>query len=146
MDVKFSVVIPCYNAERWISETLDSVVNQTFKVHEVIVIDDGSTDSSLDRLQEHSAVTHLLQTQRKGPSVARNAGIQVATGDWIAFLDADDLWYPNHLERITALVKNNKSVVYLAATEHFSINVNRIVSMSDTGPFDQSISGLDHAT
>lgn len=143
--MKFSVVIPCYNAERWIAKTLDSVNGQTFSPHEVIVVDDGSTDGSTDYLRASSIPTTVLQTQNVGPANARNLGISKATGNWVAFLDADDWWQPEHLERVNNLMAKANDVVYLAAAEHYSINVDRIVSMSDTGPFKAPTNGLDHA-
>ncbi|NER52918.1 MAG: glycosyltransferase family 2 protein [Symploca sp. SIO1A3] len=144
--MKFSVIIPCYNAERWIEQTLESVANQTLSAYEIIVVDDGSTDNSRDRIQGSSIPITLLQTQRLGPGAARNRGIAAATGDWIAFLDADDWWQPNHLERVQALLSNTDDVVYLAAAEHYSLNVNRVVSLSDNGPLTQPTNQLDHTT
>lgn len=146
MPVTFSVVIPCYNAERWIDQALDSIAGQTLRPHEVIVVDDGSTDGSRDRTQAHAIVTHRLSSSNQGPAAARNIGIEAATGDWVAFLDADDWWQPTHLERVAALISRSEAVVYLAAAEHYSINVNRIVSMSDTGPFQRPTDDLDALT
>jgi glycosyltransferase involved in cell wall biosynthesis len=149
MSIRFSVVIPCYNADRWIQQTLESVLQQTIPADEILMIDDGSSDSSLSiisRISETSAIPiHIFHSDRLGPAGARNIGIQAAIGDWIAFLDADDWWKPNHLERIIQAVQNTSDVVYIAAAEHFSINVNRIVSQSST-PFDSLQNGLDHDT
>jgi glycosyltransferase involved in cell wall biosynthesis len=144
--MKVSVVIPAYNAALWIGQTLQSVAAQTWPAAEVIVVDDGSTDGTLDQLKASAVVSQVLQTDHGGPAIARNAGIAAATGDWVAFLDADDWWQPNHLERLQTLVEGGGDVVYLGAAEHFSINVNRVVSMSDVGPFQQPTHGLDHAT
>lgn len=135
--MKISVVIPCYNAAPWLEQTLTSVAHQHHPPDEVIVVDDGSTDHSLEQLRASSHITHLLQTPHLGPASARNAGIQAASGDWVAFLDADDWWQPDHLGRIQRLMAHSPDSVYLAAAEHYSINVNRIVSMSDTGPFEE---------
>ncbi len=144
--MKISVVIPAYNAEAWLEQTLGSVAAQTYPAHEVIAVDDGSTDGTLHYLQGHSGVTRVLQTDHGGPAVARNAGIAAATGDWVAFLDADDWWHPTHLEQAHQLLQGGSDVVYLGAAEHFSINVNRVVSRSDVGPLQQPTAGLDHAT
>jgi glycosyltransferase involved in cell wall biosynthesis len=147
--MKFSVVIPCYNAERWIVETLESVTSQTLLPHEILVVDDGSSDRSVvlvSALIETSCVPiTLLRSKRQGPALARNVGISAATGDWVAFLDADDWWQPNHLARICEAVETSGDVVYLAAAEHFSINVNRVVSRSDS-PFSTLQQQIDHAT
>lgn len=95
-----SVVIPAFNAAAYIGEALDSVLGQTFKDFEIIVINDGSTDSeTLERVLEpyRACVTYLRQGNR-GPGAARNAGIRQARGQYIAFLDADDLWSPQYLD------------------------------------------------
>ncbi|MGK7889814.1 MAG: glycosyltransferase family 2 protein [Leptolyngbyaceae cyanobacterium] len=147
--MKFSVVIPCYNAEQWIVQTVESVVTQTLSPHEILMVDDGSDDRSLTLVQElaqSSAVPiRLLQSDRQGPAAARNMGISSATGDWIAFLDADDWWKPDHLERIQIAVDTSGDSVYLAAAEHFSISANRVVSRSDS-PFSTVQNNIDHAT
>ena len=75
------------------------VTHQTYRLHETIVIDDSSTDSSLAEIDRSGAALKLLQVDTHNAAVARNAGIEAATGDWIALLGADDVWYPNHLAR-----------------------------------------------
>ncbi|MDM4018850.1 glycosyltransferase [Roseiconus lacunae] len=96
-----SVIIPTYNCADYIGEAIDSVLNQSVVASEVIVIDDGSTDDTLDKLAKfRSAPGFQLLTQRNaGPHVARNRAIRVSSGSLIAFLDSDDIWYPNKLER-----------------------------------------------
>jgi glycosyltransferase involved in cell wall biosynthesis len=95
---RISVVIPAYNAEAFIEETVDSALAQTHPDVEVVVVDDGSTDGTLDRLARfgHRIIVH--RQSNAGVSAARNAGVLRATGAWIAFLDADDVWLPNKLE------------------------------------------------
>jgi glycosyltransferase involved in cell wall biosynthesis len=94
-----SVIIPAYNVSSYISETLNSVFSQTFQDFEVIVVDDGSPDrGALKRvLQPYSSRIVYLEQENKGPSAARNAGIRVARGTYVAFLDADDFWESNYL-------------------------------------------------
>ena len=106
-DFRATVVIPAYNSGRFLAETLDSVLAQTVPAHEIIVVNDGSTDDTAavaERYAERTAgrVIHHRQENR-GVSAARNAGIGRATGDWIAFLDADDLWELQFLERVRPL-------------------------------------------
>ncbi len=113
--MKFSVIIPCYNAASWIGSCLQSVAVQTHPAHEVIVIDDGSTDDSLARIESAGVRVHILHTARANAAGARNAGIAAATGDWIALLDADDVWYPNHLERAASLLEGSHDVAFMAA-------------------------------
>ena len=96
-----SIVIPLYNKERFIKETLDSVFNQSFTDYEIIIVNDGSTDSSVFIVNaiEDQRIT-VLSNQNKGVSYARNFGISKANSDLIALLDGDDLWEQNHLENL----------------------------------------------
>jgi len=91
-----SVIIPAFNAARYIRSSLMSVLEQDYKNVEIIVVDDGSTDSTREIVQEFGKVKYLRQLNR-GQGAARNAGIAVARGDFFAFLDADDLWLPTKL-------------------------------------------------
>lgn len=94
-----SVIIPAYNAERTILETIESVQQQTFSDLEIIVINDGSTDKTLDLLYGvKDKRLQIFSYKNGGVSTARNRGISHATGEFIAFLDADDLWTPDKLE------------------------------------------------
>jgi teichuronic acid biosynthesis glycosyltransferase TuaG len=92
-----SVVIPLYNAEKYIGETLESVFAQTYNPFEVIVVNDGSTDSSLSVVRKYPDVKVISQTNQ-GEGITRNNGVAVSKGDFIAFLDADDLWEKHKLE------------------------------------------------
>ena len=103
--MKFSVIIPVYNKERYIRKTIQSVLKQTFRDYEIIVVDDGSKDDSfkiVKSMQEDSIV--LVQQENSGVAAARNTGIESARGEYIAFLDADDYWHPNYLEVIDDLI------------------------------------------
>lgn len=106
MDI--SVVVPAYNSSRFIEAALDSVAAQTLAPREIIVIDDGSTDDTFERVQRWQAKTKLnvtlLKQANQGVSAARNHGIRNATGDWIALLDADDIWLAEHLTRLAGAV------------------------------------------
>jgi glycosyltransferase involved in cell wall biosynthesis len=109
-----SVVIPCFNAEQWVKEALDSVEKQTRPAEEVILVDDGSTDKSLEIVLKHFPGVRICRTNRANVAGARNAGIAAASGKWIAFLDADDCWYPDHLERAARALDGSDDVAYLA--------------------------------
>jgi glycosyltransferase involved in cell wall biosynthesis len=100
-----SVVIPLYNKKNAIKDALDSVFNQTFLPDEIVIINDGSTDGSekIVELLNHPLVT-LIHQKNAGVSAARNKGINTAKNEWIAFLDADDVWMPNYLKEITDLL------------------------------------------
>jgi glycosyltransferase involved in cell wall biosynthesis len=93
-----SIIIPTYNAEPYIGETLDSVLSQTYPRREIIVVDDGSTDRTPQCLEAYSSTIRYLRQENAGAGAARNAGLKAASGDYIAFLDADDLWLPEKLE------------------------------------------------
>ena len=99
-----SVIIPLYNKEYFIKKTLLNVLNQTFLDFEIILVNDGSTDGSLDIVNsfDNERIT-LYTTENKGVSHARNYGVSKSTSDLIAFLDADDLWESNHLENLYSL-------------------------------------------
>jgi glycosyltransferase involved in cell wall biosynthesis len=95
---RISVVIPAYNRADFIKATVESVLAQTLRPAEVIIVDDGSTDHTPDVCAQFAAPVKSLRLQNSGPAAARNAGIHAATGDWIAFCDSDDLWDPHKLE------------------------------------------------
>jgi len=100
MNPKISVVIPVYNAERFISNTIKSVLNQSYPAHEIIVIDDGSTDNTPKILKGFKDKIISRRIKNTGsPSIPRNIAMDMATGSYIAFLDHDDLWFKNKLER-----------------------------------------------
>ena len=94
-----SVVIPVYNAEPYLEDTLKSVFAQTYPHIEIIAVDDGSSDRSVDILKRYSGRVALVKQKNSGPAVARNRGVREARGKWIAFLDADDLWAPDKIQR-----------------------------------------------
>jgi len=101
---KISVIIPLFNKGFTISETLQSVLAQTFTNFEIVIVNDGSTDNGFEIISTFlDNRIKLFQQQNKGAAAARNLGIKKATGELIAFLDADDYWYPNHLEELFKL-------------------------------------------
>lgn len=101
---KISVIIPLFNKGFIISETLQSVLAQTFTDFEIIIVNDGSTDNGFEIVSQFTDNRiKLFQQENKGAAAARNLGIEKATGELIAFLDADDYWFPNHLEELMKL-------------------------------------------
>src|SRR5574344_864029 len=90
---KISVIIPAYNASSTIDETIKSVLNQTITNIELIVIDDNSSDNTLEVLKKYKNIKVLKNKKRLGPALTRNRGIEISTGSFIAFIDADDIWY-----------------------------------------------------
>ncbi|WP_406683349.1 glycosyltransferase family 2 protein [Seonamhaeicola sp. MEBiC1930] len=111
----FSVIIPLYNKEFFIKDTLSSVINQTFKDFEIIIIDDGSTDKSYDVVNSfNDDRIQIIRQKNSGLCASRNKGINHAKGKFIAFLDADDLWMVDFLETINYLIKNHPEQVVFA--------------------------------
>ena len=105
-NMKFSVVIPLYNKEQSISSSIESVLNQVHKDFELIIVNDGSTDKSLQVVQGYDDKRINIVTQRnQGVSVARNLGAELAQYDYLVFIDADDMWDPNFLETVSNMRK-----------------------------------------
>jgi glycosyltransferase involved in cell wall biosynthesis len=96
---RFSVIVPAFNCGRYIGESLESILKQSYPAVEIIVVDDGSTDNTAHIVQQLTARYPILYIRQhnQGPAVARNRGVDVAKGDWVAFLDADDIWHPAKL-------------------------------------------------
>ncbi|MFN9715810.1 MAG: glycosyltransferase [Planctomycetota bacterium] len=110
-----SIVIPCFNAERTIAEAIQSGLDQTYEHREIIVIDDGSTDRSLEIIQSFGNQIRWETGPNRGGNHARNRGIQISQGEFIQFLDADDLLYPNKLE-VMVPVASARGNEYLVAS------------------------------
>lgn len=105
-EIKFSVIIPLYNKENSIFSTIQSVLDQTYTDFELIVVNDGSTDNSLNVVEQFSDKRlRVLDKKNGGVSSARNFGIQSAMNPWIALLDGDDLWLPEFLEKACSMIK-----------------------------------------
>lgn len=107
-----SIITPIYNCEQFLQETIQSVLNQTYTNWELILIDDCSTDNSLSiaetAAQRDSRIRVIKLDQNSGPAVARNIGIKKAKGKYIAFLDSDDMWFPNKLEKQLSFMEKNQ--------------------------------------
>lgn len=99
MTAKVSVLLPVYNGEAHLERTLRGVLDQTLRPHEIIVVDDGSTDRTPDILSRYKERLRILRVGNGGVSRARNTAMAAATGDWFAFIDHDDVWFKNKLER-----------------------------------------------
>lgn len=113
--MKISVIIPCHNCGPWVAQSLQSVSEQNYRPHEIIVINDGSTDDSVDRFVESGVSITLLHTHYGNAAAARNEGARLATGDWLAFLDADCTWLPHHLAAFRdALAKSPNDVTWFS--------------------------------
>jgi len=125
-NIKFSVIIPVYNAANFIKGTLDSIKNQTYRNYEVLITNDGSTDSTEKVLRDYKKLTPNFPldftTQRnKGVSTARNNAISQANGNYIAFLDQDDWWFPDKLKKAAEILSDNMDIDVLY---HEAVAVN----------------------
>ena len=115
--MKFSVIVPLYNKSDFVVNSVNSILAQEFTELEVIVIDDGSTDNSVQRLYSIADPRLIvLQQSNSGVAVARNLGISSATGDFICFLDADDLWAPDHLLNLRVLIHEDPNAIAWATS------------------------------
>ncbi len=119
----FTVVIPAYNPGPFLTEALESVARQTVQPAWVVVVDDGSTDGTFERatrlLADHALPGVVLRQVNQGISATRNAGIAAGKTDWIALLDADDLWLPTHLEQLRAAIAFCPDAVVAAGDSRF---------------------------
>lgn len=130
MEIFFSVIIPLYNKEQDIENTIKSVLSQTYKQFEVVVINDGSTDAGEEVVRQFiDGRIKIFSIKNSGVSVARNYGVQVSIGDYVAFLDADDYWYPYHLQNLNAIITKYPSGKWFATAYEIEHNNRLTLSM-----------------
>lgn len=125
-----SIITPCYNGAKYISETIDSVIAQTYPKWEMIIVDDGSKDNSADIVREYEAKDeriHLIQQKNAGSAAARNNGIRQCNGQYIALLDADDLWKPDFLKKQIVFMKKRKAVCVFCSYERIDGHSKQIL-------------------
>lgn len=129
-----SIITPMYNSENFILKTIESVVNQTYSNWELLLIDDGSTDNTIQIVegfkQKYSNIRLLQNSTNLGAAQSRNKGIIEAKGDYIAFLDADDLWKPNKLDQQIQFMQNHNCDVSFSSYEQIDENgkpLNKLV-------------------
>lgn len=134
-DIRISVVIPTYNRAGQVPAAVRCVLAQTHAPHEVIVVDDGSTDGTAEALAPLMDRIRYIKTENRGVSAARNRGIREATGDWIAFLDSDDTWTPEKLRRQAECVaKTGAKVCFCICTNEEGRPIDGLGAMdSDWG-------------
>ncbi|MBT8261716.1 MAG: glycosyltransferase family 2 protein [Bacteroidia bacterium] len=112
---RFSVIIPLYNKSNDIQSTIESVLDQDFSDFEIVVVNDGSTDDSEAKVKAISDDRiKLFSKENQGVALTRNFGVEKATADYITFLDADDLWYPNHLKDLDTLTRSHPQTKWFA--------------------------------
>ena len=119
--MKVSIITPSYNSEKYISETIESVLTQTYKNWEMIIVDDASSDDSLQIIEQYAQkddrIKVIKSKQNMGPAKARNRAIEEAKGKYIAFLDSDDVWFPEKLEKQIKFLTENSLVLTYSAYE-----------------------------
>lgn len=107
-----SVILPVYNSEKYLRETIDSILQQSYKELEIIIVNDNSTDSSEEIIFEYqkksTKIKYIKQIKNQGVAVARNTAIEKSTGRFLAFIDSDDIWYSEKLEKQIAMLVENK--------------------------------------
>ena len=136
----FSIIVPLYNGAKYIEHTLDSVLSQTYKNYEIVLVNDGSLDTVGEVVKQyisrHSAAKFIyLEQKNKGLGGARNTAIRRASGDIIAILDQDDLWYPNKLERVLGVYKKYPEVSIVCHDQYIREN-GKIKCKAITGPYE----------
>ena len=107
---KVTVIIPAFNSERFIRSAIDSVLGQTYRDFEIVVVDDGSDDGTAEIAESYHDPVRCIRKAKGGTSSARNFGILDSTSEYIAFLDSDDLWLPHKLERQIAVLEANPDI------------------------------------
>ncbi len=112
-----SIVMPLYNKERWVADTIQSILSQTFQDFELIIVDDGSTDNSIEAVKSFKDDRiRVINQKNSGVSRARNRGISESKGKFIAFIDADDIWRGKHLEYLIEAFERYTNTIYTANT------------------------------
>lgn len=133
-----TVVIPVYNGQRFIRRAVDSILKQTYPVTQIVVVDDGSKDTTCEIVEtEYPDQVTLLRQQNGGPAKARNAGLRVATGEFIAFLDADDWWEPEKIATQIRVLQQHPNAVG---------NYTGLRVMTDEGEHLTDLKPVDHTT
>jgi glycosyltransferase involved in cell wall biosynthesis len=133
-----SIIIPCYNASKYISQTISSVIHQSLENWEIICINDASTDQSATIIKKiskkESRIKLIDLTENSGPAITRNVGIRAATGRYIAFLDADDIWIPTKLERQVSFIQQHNLPLTFSSYHLIDKNEN-IIGTRKIKPF-----------
>lgn len=147
-DILVSIIMPAYNAGRYIEESIQSVIHQTFKSWELIIIDDCSTDNTIQLVQQYVQRDRRIKLyrfkQNSGVALARNKGIALANGRYIAFLDSDDIWLPKKLTRqIEFMIEKQAAITYTQYRQftHSVLEYGNIIDVSEKLNYEQLLKG-----
>lgn len=132
MKALVSIITPTFNSANFIAETIASVQKQTYLNWEMIIVDDGSTDKTeniiLSLIEKDNRIQFHKLTQNSGPAVARNKGIEKAVGDYMTFLDADDIWFPNFIEKSINTIIETKIPFVFSSYKRSNVNLEFVYS------------------
>jgi len=149
--MKVSIIIPVYNAEKYLVECLDSALNQTYSDIEIIAVNDGSKDDSLEILKEYEDEIKVITKENGGTATALNTGIREMNGEWFKWLSADDVLYPNAVEELVNSAKQLENKNYILYSNYDIIDSNSKVTSqfiepncNELGSFDFNVILLDH--
>lgn len=143
-----SIITPIYNGEKYIKECIESVLNQSYKNIEMIIVDDGSTDNSKEIIEKYmkdnSLIKYIKCNENKGISAARNRGIENAKGRFIAFLDADDLFYKDKIKKqMDFMLKNDYLFTYTSydLIDENSLSLNKVILAKEYEEYKSLLKG-----
>ncbi len=150
--MRVSVIIPIYNTEKYLQECLNSVLNQTYPEIEIIAVNDGSTDNSLEILKKYSNKIKIISKENGGTASALNAGINIASGEWIKQLDADNVLLPEAVEELVSEAKKIKDKTStILFSNYYNIDskgelIDEVIApnYNEVDPFDLNVILLDH--
>lgn len=135
-DIEISVVIPTFNRAGTIGRSIESVLAQTYSAAEIVIVDDGSKDNTCQVVQTYGNKVRYLYKENMGVSAARNRGVNQTTSDWIAFLDSDDYWCDQHLERISEAIKATAQGAALYFSDTMRLDYEKRLSHWDLCGFE----------
>lgn len=146
--MRISVIVPAYNCGPYLPECLDSIINQTYPVYEIILVDDGSTDNTLSVIKRYKnsypgLITSIAQ-ENKGAAAARNVALDQVTGDYIAFIDGDDFIWPDYFERLIFVAQEKDADVVTCGYQKFIDGSNEIIETRDPVAWDISFGDKSH--
>lgn len=130
---RISVIIPAYNAAATIGTAIESILAQGYPAHEIIVVDDGSADRTGERAQAYGDRVTYLRQDNAGPSAARNRGVREASGEWVAFLDADDWYLPDRLLIHAEMIRDDPKLDFLVGSFDYVDSQGKLINPSISG-------------